>query len=203
MEEEAEEKDVKVILLGETGVGKTSIINRFINNKFEEKNEIETLGPTFLKKDIKKGNIIYKLQIWDSVGQEKYDSITKLFIKGSNIVLLVYSIDSRESFERLNQWYSSITNILDITKYKLGIVASKSDLRNEEVVSDEEGKELAKNMCATFRPVSSKENNNSVNLLFDIMIDELSKINFESRTESYVLSKKNLKKKKKTSCCNA
>ena len=92
---------------------------------------------------------------------------------------------------------------MDITKYKLGIVASKSDLRNEEVVSDEEGKELAKNMCATFRPVSSKENNNSVNLLFDIMIDELSKINFESRTESYVLSKKNLKKKKKTSCCNA
>ena len=203
MEEEPEEKDVKVILLGETGVGKTSIINRFINNKFEEKNEIETLGPTFLKKDIKKGNIIYKLQIWDSVGQEKYDSITKLFIKGSNIVLLVYSIDSRQSFERLNQWYSSITNILDITKYKLGIVASKSDLRNEEVVSDEEGKELAKNMCATFRHVSSKENNNSVNLLFDIMIDELSKINFESRTESYVLSKKNLKKKKKTSCCNA
>ena len=203
MEEEPEEKDVKVILLGETGVGKTSIINRFINNKFEEKNEIETLGPTFLKKDIKKGNIIYKLQIWDSVGQEKYDSITKLFIKGSNIVLLVYSIDSRQSFERLNQWYSSITNILDITKYKLGIVASKSDLRNEEVVSDEEGKELAKNMCATFRPVSSKENNNSVYLLFDIMIDELSKINFESRTESYVLSKKNLKKKKKTSCCNA
>ena len=202
MEEEPEEKDVKVILLGETGVGKTSIINRFINNKFEEKNEIETLGPTFLKKDIKKGNIIYKLQIWDSVGQEKYDSITKLFIKGSNIVLLVYSIDSRQSFERLNQWYSSITNILDITKYKLGIVASKSDLRNEEVVSDEEGKELAKNMCATFRPVSSKENNNSVKLLFDIMIDELSKINFESRTESYVLSKKNLKKKKKTSCCN-
>ena len=203
MEEEPEEKDVKVILLGETGVGKTSIINRFINNKFEEKNEIETLGPTFLKKDIKKGNIIYKLQIWDSVGQEKYDSITKLFIKGSNIVLLVYSIDSRQSFERLNQWYSSITNILDITKYKLGIVASKIDLRNEEVVSDEEGKELAKNMCATFRPVSSKENNNSVKLLFDIMIDELSKINFESRTESYVLSKKNLKKKKKTSCCNA
>ena len=198
MEEEPEEKDVKVILLGETGVGKTSIINRFINNKFEEKNEIETLGPTFLKKDIKKGNIIYKLQIWDSVGQEKYDSITKLFIKGSNIVLLVYSIDSRQSFERLNQWYSSITNILDITKYKLGIVASKSDLRNEEVVSDEEGKELAKNMCATFRPVSSKENNNSVNLLFDIMIDELSKINFESRTESYVLSKKNLKKKEKS-----
>ena len=92
---------------------------------------------------------------------------------------------------------------MDITKYKLGIVASKSDLRNEEVVSDEEGKELAKNMCATFRPVSSKENNNSVNLLFDIMIDELSKINFESRTESYVLSKINLKKKKKASCCNA
>ena len=202
MEEEIQEKDVKVIILGETGVGKTSIINRFINDEFNPNNDIETLGSTFFRKSIKRQNTVYKLQIWDSIGQEKYHSITRLFIKGSNIVLLVYSIDSRQSFERLNQWYSSITNILDITKYKLGIVASKSDLRNEEVVSDEEGKELAKNMCATFRPVSSKENNNSVNLLFDIMIDELSKINFESRTESYVLSKKNLKKKKKTSCCN-
>ena len=203
MEEEIQEKDVKVIILGETGVGKTSIINRFINDEFNPDNDIETLGSTFFRKSIKRQNTVYKLQIWDSIGQEKYHSITRLFIKGSNIVLLVYSIDSRESFEELNHWLNTLKDILDKNKYILGIVASKSDLVNEEIVSRNEGEEFAKKTGGIFRAVSSKENNKSVNLLFDILIDELSKINFESRSESYVLEKKNfLKKKKRSRCCD-
>ena len=203
MEEEIQEKDVKVIILGETGVGKTSIINRFINDEFNPDNDIETLGSTFFRKSIKRQNTVYKLQIWDSIGQEKYHSITRLFIKGSNIVLLVYSIDSRESFEELNHWLNTLKDILDKNKYILGIVASNSDLVNEEIVSRKEGEEFAKKTGGIFRAVSSKENNKSVNLLFDIVIDELSKINFESRSESYVLEKKNfLKKKKRSRCCD-
>ena len=203
MEEEIQEKDVKVIILGETGVGKTSIINRFINDEFNPDNDIETLGSTFFRKSIKRQNTVYKLQIWDSIGQEKYHSITRLFIKGSNIVLLVYSIDSRESFEELNHWLNTLKDILDKNKYILGIVASKSDLVNEEIVSRKEGEEFAKKTGGIFRAVSSKENNKSVNLLFDILIDELSKINFESRSDSYVLEKKNfLKKKKRSRCCD-
>ena len=203
MEEEIQGKDVKVIILGETGVGKTSIINRFINDEFNPDNDIETLGSTFFRKSIKRQNTVYKLQIWDSIGQEKYHSITRLFIKGSNIVLLVYSIDSRESFEELNHWLNTLKDILDKNKYILGIVASKSDLVNEEIVSKNEGEEFAKKTGGIFRAVSSKENNKSVNLLFDIVIDELSKINFESRSDSYVLEKKNfLKKKKRSRCCD-
>ena len=203
MEEEIQEKDVKVIILGETGVGKTSIINRFINDEFNPDNDIETLGSTFFRKSRKRQNTVYKLQIWDSIGQEKYHSITRLFIKGSNIVLLVYSIDSRESFEELNHWLNTLKDILDKNKYILGIVASNSDLVNEEIVSRKEGEEFAKKTGGIFRAVSSKENNKSVNLLFDIVIDELSKINFESRSESYVLEKKNfLKKKKRSRCCD-
>ena len=203
MEEEIQEKDVKVIILGETGVGKTSIINRFINDEFNPDNDIETLGSTFFRKSIKRQNTVYKLQIWDSIGQEKYHSITRLFIKGSNIVLLVYSIDSRESFEELNHWLNTLKDILDKNKYILGIIASKSDLVNEEIVSKNEGEEFAKKTGGIFRAVSSKENNKSVNLLFDILIDELSKINFESRSDSYVLEKKNfLKKKKRSRCCD-
>ena len=202
-DEKVETKDVKVIILGETGVGKTSIINRFINDEFNPDNDIETLGSTFFRKSIKRQNTVYKLQIWDSIGQEKYHSITRLFIKGSNIVLLVYSIDSRESFEELNHWLNTLKDILDKNKYILGIVASKSDLVNEEIVSKNEGEEFAKKTGGIFRAVSSKENNKSVNLLFDILIDELSKINFESRSDSYVLEKKNfLKKKKRSRCCD-
>lgn len=196
-DEKIETKDVKVIILGENGVGKTSIINRYINDEFNPNNVSETLGSTFSMKEIKKLNIIYKLKIWDSTGQEKYHSITKLFINGSNIVLLVYSLDSRESFEHLNYWYSSIKEILEGNNYILAIIASKNDLRNEAVVSEEEGKIFAEDKKAIFRSVSAKEDGQGINKLFDILIDELSQTNFESITQSYVLHKKHLKKRKK------
>ena len=92
-----DEKAIKVILLGESGVGKTSIIRRYINNEFSQYSE-STLGTTFLVKEIVKKNIIYRLIIWDTSGQEKYHSVTNLFINNSNIVILIYSIDSRISF---------------------------------------------------------------------------------------------------------
>ena len=92
-----DEKAIKVILLGESGIGKTSIIRRYINNEFSQYSE-STLGTTFLVKEIVKKNIIYRLIIWDTSGQEKYHSVTNLFINNSNIVILIYSIDSRISF---------------------------------------------------------------------------------------------------------
>ena len=92
-----DEKAIKVILLGESGIGKTSIIRRYINNEFSQYSE-STLGTTFLVKEIVKKNIIYSLIIWDTSGQEKYHSVTNLFINNSNIVILIYSIDSRISF---------------------------------------------------------------------------------------------------------
>ena len=92
-----DEKAIKVIPLGESGIGKTSIIRRYINNEFSQYSE-STLGTTFLVKEIVKKNIIYRLIIWDTSGQEKYHSVTNLFINNSNIVILIYSIDSRISF---------------------------------------------------------------------------------------------------------
>jgi len=92
-----DEKAIKVIPLGESGIGKTSIIRRYINNEFSQYSE-STLGTTFLVKEIVKKNIIYSLIIWDTSGQEKYHSVTNLFINNSNIVILIYSIDSRISF---------------------------------------------------------------------------------------------------------
>ena len=91
-------KDVKAILLGESGVGKTCIINRYINNEFNESLEW-TLGSAFFLKEIIKGNIKYNVNVWDTTGQEKYHSVTNLFINGSHIIILVYSIDSKSSFE--------------------------------------------------------------------------------------------------------
>ena len=132
-------KEIKIILLGETGVGKSCIINRYINNTFNKETS-STLGSTFLSKEITKGNTIYNLNIWDTSGQERYHSVTNLFIKGSNIVILVYSVDSLSSFDALNYWYSSIQENLEGENYLLAVIGSKSDLVDYEVISEEQGK---------------------------------------------------------------
>ena len=206
MEDEEESnnqiKDIKIILLGDTGVGKTTIINRYINNEFTEENLV-TLGSSFATKEVKKNKINYRLKIWDTTGQEKYHSLTSLFVKGSNIVILVYSIDSFSSFENLNFWYNSIKEQLDGKNYILAIVGNKKDLINDIIVTEEQGKNYANDVKGVFRLISAKEEQESINKLFDELLDDISQINYESITNSYVIKKpkKIVKKVKKKSWC--
>jgi small GTP-binding protein len=200
-----DEKEIKVILLGNSGVGKTSIINRYVNNVYNSNCET-TLGSTYSTREVIKDNVIYKLNLWDTTGQEKYHSITNLFIKGSSIVILVYSIDLLSSFEGLNYWYNSIKENLEGNNYVLAVVGSKSDLINEEeeVVSEDEAKNFAKERNAIFKLVSSKEDPVGINNLFDMLLDELIRMNYITVKDSYVIKRKKHKddkEKKKKKCC--
>ena len=200
-----DEKEIKVILLGNSGVGKTSIINRYVNNVYNSNCET-TLGSTYSTREVIKDNVVYKLNLWDTTGQEKYHSITNLFIKGSSIVILVYSIDLLSSFEGLNYWYNSIKENLEGNNYVLAVVGSKSDLINEEeeVVSEDEAKNFAKERNAIFKLVSSKEDPVGINNLFDMLLDELIRMNYITVKDSYVIKRKKHKddkeKKKKKYC---
>ena len=194
-------KELKIILLGNSGVGKTCIINRYINDQFNPDSET-TLGSSFSTKIIKKGNIEYRLNIWDTTGQEKYHSITKLFIKGSSAVILVYSIDSLTSFEGLNSWYESIKENLQGNEYILAVIGSKSDLikDEEEVVSEEDAKKFADERDAIFKLVSSKEDPEGINNLFNTILEELIKKKIDKRNDTVVIQNKKLTKKKKKCC---
>jgi small GTP-binding protein len=100
----------KVVLLGEVSVGKTCIINRFVNNSFDLK-EISSSSASFVTKIVKFEDIDeeIKFEIWDTVGQEKYRALTKIFYKDSSIAILVYDITNRKSFEEIkNYWYNQI-----------------------------------------------------------------------------------------------
>ena len=200
-----DEKEIKVILLGNSGVGKTSIINRYVNNVYNSNCET-TLGSTYSTREVIKDNVVYKLNLWDTTGQEKYHSITNLFIKGSSIVILVYSIDLLSSFEGLNYWHNSIKENLEGNNYVLAVVGSKSDLINEEeeVVSEDEAKNFAKERNAIFKLVSSKEDPVGINNLFDMLLDELIRMNYITVKDSYVIKRKKHKddkEKKKKKCC--
>jgi len=164
-------KELKVILLGEPGVGKTNIISRYLSGSFNQSSN-PTIGSTFGEKIIKKEGVTYSLKVWDTTGQERYNSITKLFVKGSHIVILVYSIDNLQSFEKINFWYNYIKEELQEGKYILGILGNKRDLYEFEVVSEEDGKKLAQKKNAVFGLVSAKIDINGIINYFDTILEE-------------------------------
>ena len=198
-----EKKEVKVILLGESGVGKTCIIERYMSNKFNS-NLPSTLCSAYSIKKIIRDNTLYSINICDTTGQEKYHSVTNLFVKGSNIVILVYSIDSVTSFNNLEYWYSMVVDNLKDTEYILAIIGNKTDLFEEEVVSEEEGKRFAESKNAKFQLVSAKEDPDGINKLFDNLFEEIiqnTHINLVKKDDSYLISRSSTDTVKKSSCC--
>ena len=128
MEEKNKVKPIKVVLIGESGVGKTSIITQFIQQIFQIDPQ-STIGGTFSTKIIKCSNgMLLKLEIWDTAGQERYRSITKMFYKDSSVAILVYDITNKFSFEELqNYWVNQIKEVCS-KDLLLVVVANKSDL---------------------------------------------------------------------------
>ena len=201
MSENEEERDIKIILLGETGVGKTSIINRYINNEFNNEAP-STLGASFATKEVKMDKIKYLVNVWDTSGQEKYHSVTNLFINGSNIVILVYSIDSQISFDGLDYWYNTIKEKLEGDKYILAVIGSKGDLYEKEIIPEEKAKKFAEEKNAIFRIVSAKEDSEGINKLFNHLLDELIKNKkYEIRAESVAIKRPIKAKKEKRGFC--
>ena len=117
--------ECQICLLGYTFVGKTSIINRFIFNKFNE-NELSTSLPNYLNKDIKTpSGYLIRIQFWDTAGQEKYRSIANMIYKRSDIIILTYSIDNKKSFEEIkNFWYNEVVNKTDSPSKNIFLIYS-------------------------------------------------------------------------------
>ena len=136
-------KDIKIILLGETGVGKTNLINVFFGLKFEDQID-STLASYCNEGKFNYNNKSYNYAIWDTAGQEKFRAISKLFIRDAQIILIVYSIINRKTFEQVNFWLNLVKENLENNTYILGLVANKIDLYEHQIVKDEEGIKIAK-----------------------------------------------------------
>ena len=160
---------IKIILLGDTGVGKSSIIKRYIEDSFEE-NLSSTIGSNFLEKIEKIKGQKVRLEVWDTAGQEEFRSVTKLFVKNSKIIILVYNVTQKLSFEGLNYWYDFIQKEL-AQNFVLGVAGNKTDLIFEdgydEEITSEEGKAFAEKIKANFALVSAKESGKEITNLFN------------------------------------
>ena len=148
--------ELKIILIGNPSVGKTCIIHYYETGKFLDDIPI-TQGASFIKVAKECENKKYSLYFWDTLGNEKYRSLTGKFVKNSKIVILVYSIIDRKSFEDLDYWLDIVKENNGDDGYVLGVAANKNDLYQNATVSDEEGQEYAKKINAIFTKTSVKD----------------------------------------------
>ena len=164
-------ESMKIILIGDSKTGKTSIVNQYINKQFSY-NFLSTIGIGNSQKEIVFDNKKIILDIWDTAGQERFSRLNKLFMKNSKIVILVYDITSKESYEHLiNNWYEQVKSFIDISTIILGIAANKHDLYMDEVISIDEAKIFSESINAFLYETSATEFD-SVNHLFYCLVEQ-------------------------------
>ena len=160
---------IKCVLLGESGTGKSSLIERFINNTFR-KDTPSTLIGSFSSKVVyyEKENIKIRYDIWDTAGQEKYRSINKIFYQDAQVTLLVYDITQKETYDAIkNYWFQEVKDNApeDVIVF---IVGNKSDIYEKEAVNEEETRQYAKDINALYKLVSA-ENGDGINEIFKMI----------------------------------
>ena len=148
----------KVIIVGDSGVGKTNLLTYFCEGVFKE-NYVATIGVDFKIKMLNVDDKRVKMQIWDTAGQERFRNITQTYYKGAAGIILAYSIADTRSYNNIANWIKQIENNSseDVCKILLG---TKSDLADERQVTYEEGNVLAKKHNMAFFEVSSKAGSN-------------------------------------------
>ena len=200
MDKNNKDSEIKVILIGETGVGKTNLINVSIGLDFKENREA-TFSNSFVEKKFEINNKVYKLQLWDTIGQEKFKHLTKLFFKNSKIVILVYDKSVKSTFKKLEFWMNELKDVLGNDEIILAIVGNKDDLDdNDDDVDENEAREYAEKNNAKFRMASAKMNSKGfINFLKELLIDYIKKTGgiIEENNDRIVLDKEKTETKKK------
>ena len=148
----------KVVLVGDSGVGKTCIIQRYVNNNYNENTE-STSASTYTYKvvDYKQFNKSISFDIWDTAGQELYRALAKNFYLNASIGILVYDVRRKESFQSIKDYWYEQLKVSGEENMVFGVAGNKCDLFQEEQVSEDEGKKFAKSIGAIFHLTSCKE----------------------------------------------
>ena len=147
----------KLLIIGESGVGKTCLLLRFTDDSFTQ-NHLTTIGIDFKIKIINIEDKLIKLQIWDTAGQERFRTITKTYYKGAHGIILTYDVTDQNSFKNIRNWIKQIEANAQ-TSVKKVLVGNKCD-KPDRVVTEEEGKKLADDYSMSFFETSAKTNQN-------------------------------------------
>ncbi|CAB3996907.1 ras-related Rab-31 [Paramuricea clavata] len=188
-------REIKVCLLGDTGVGKSCLVLRFVSDRFDDRSK-PTIGASFMSKMFVADEQVYKFQIWDTAGQERYRSLAPLYYRDASAAIVVYDITNQGSFYALQDW------IKEIKRYGPGecvvaIAGNKCDLQDQREISTESAREYAESVEAIFAETSALSSRNVQELFLEIS-RRLPQPNYEKNTLP-TLSEPNVERQK--TCC--
>ena len=192
-------KPIKLLLIGDSDVGKTSLLLQYTENFFPE-SHMATIGVEFKSKDITINGKAYKLHIWDTAGQERYKAITKNFYKHAQGIIFVYDVSVRETFLNLKNWMQ--TAKYEERDFKILIVGNKADKENDRQVTLDELIKLAKSKNCQYFETSAKKNINVETIFLSItesIIKDLKEVDDSNSNLSISLDKS--KSKQHKTCC--
>jgi len=170
------ESKFKVVFLGEQATGKTSIAKRGLSDTFEE-SYTATIGIDYYTKNVEIDEQTVRLQIWDTAGQEQFRSLSPAYIRSSVFAVVVYSVDSRDSFDKISHWVSMIRQEWPVSQEKkkdIILIGNKSDLAEKRQINIEEGEAKAAEMNCLFLETSAKTGEN-VNYMFKLVAKSVAK----------------------------
>jgi Ras-related protein Rab-1A len=202
----------KILLLGDSTVGKTAFILRFCEDKFEE-DSLTTIGLDQKNKFVKRGDKKLELHIWDTAGQERFRSIAKNCYKGADGIILMYDISKYETFKQIKTWINNIKESIDIDKIALIVVGNKCDMPKTDKSVDQQSKQNYESTSKMKIIEASAKDNINVNESFISLIDKMLELglgkkkgndddnDIDEMNNSQQLKKPNNVKKKKDNCC--
>ena len=186
----------KVVFLGETSVGKSSIVSRYTRDEFYEFQE-PTIGAAFQTKAVNLDNCIIKFEFWDTAGQERYRSLAPMYYRGSTVAFIVYDITNIDTFNNAKYWIKEIKNKGDINCI-IVLLGNKTDMPTRKI-EKETGIELAKTNNIMFSEVSAKTGSNISNIMVEVAkklatipqsITKPDRFTINTSDKTYVLNKK-------------
>ena len=197
---------LKLLLLGDSSVGKTSILVKYINNKFDE-SSISTVGVDYMDKIIDYNKYKIKLQIWDTSGEEKFRTITKNFYRNADGLLVVFDLTRKETYDHVRGWINEAKENND--KIKTILIGNKLDLQDERKVENAVPKQYAEKNSLKYLETSAKDGINisesfeaMINLLFDGKSEEEILNEFKKQDSSLSVVDDTIEvKNKKKACC--
>lgn len=194
---------LKVVLLGDGGVGKSSLIQRFVSNKFDP-SMFHTIGVEFLNKDMEVDGDRYTLQIWDTAGQERFKSLRTPFYRGSDCCLLTFAVDDVQSYQNLAMWKKEFLYYADVKEpetFPFVVLGNKIDVSERKVTSEEANHWCSENGKMPYYETSAKESTN-VEQAFVAAIKRIAMLGHMvvTKKQDYPVDLTG-KKKQSTACC--
>ena len=161
---------LKFIIIGDPSVGKSNILLKYVHNKFTNEYQ-STIGVEFAAKNINIDGKIFRIQIWDTAGQENFRSLTRSYFKNSACAIITYDITNKESFDNVEEWINEIKN-QSSKDILLVLVGNKNDLENERIVNFDEGKKFADDNNMLFIETSAL-NGTGIDQLFNMCCNDI------------------------------